>query len=390
MNRRRKKPPMGDDAWGIGDRPSPPAPSSGSPEPAGFGMVPVEPSRPAPLVTSNFDSGLVEFAREAVQGARADTTTRGYEFDWELFKAFCRAHLVPFLPADPDVVVLYFAHLVRDGRPRSGRRKGRAGYSMATLDRARASISHAHHQAGKTSPTDHPRVADVMKGLRRKQGEAPARARPLMPEHLAAIVGKLRAVRTPTKFLRDRALLLGGFAGALRRSEIVALTWGKVRLMAQSIYFALDQQQGRKVSEVIPGTKYHSVADGQHVSFEMDPRLVELGICPIAALREWGTVANEGEDSYFLRRVIQSRVEPEALSSRKVERLVKEGTAMVGLDPKFYGGHSLRAGMATYLIWEQKWNLFAVRDYLRHENVETLNVYVRDWDELPTSTEGML
>ena len=409
MVRRRR--PTNDEEWGIGDggkKPPDRDPRSlnlgkrgrNDYDPPGEDMPDDQAGRdeylPAVVppvgteLSARVDPGLVEFAQDAIGSARAASTNRGYEADWERFKRWCRRHETAFLPASPETVVLYFSWLARDGSPMRGRRRGKIGYSIKTIERARSTLAHFHHEAGLSSPTKHPRVADLLKGLRRRSPDVISRARPLMPDHLAAILKVLETERlSRARYLRDRALLLVGFAAALRKSEIVALRTSDVRAQQGGLHVALSQQQGRKKAEIVPGTKYHAAGEGMSVTFEEDPHLVELGICPIAAAREWHSALYASEanpltnDHPFVRKVKGTLIEPEGISSRKVERLVKEGAALIGLDPSKYGGHSLRAGCATYLIWQRKWNLFQVRDHLRHENVETLNTYVRDWDELP-------
>lgn len=325
---------------------------------------------------------LIQKAQELLEDVHAASTKRSYELGWESFKAWCRGASLPFLPADAPTVVLYLTHLAYEVIPKRGRRTGQQGCSLATVQIARAAISWGHQTAGVENPTKHPRVTGLLKGLQRRAAEAPLRARPLMPELLAAVVRKL-AVRRPAKresvrFLRERALLLTGFAGALRARELVGLQRQDVRLMKGGLHFDLVRQQGKVIHETVAGTKHHGAAEGQHVDFERDARLTKLGVCPVQALRAWLAVAGELREGSHL---FHDRGEP--VSFQRLERLVKQGAEAVGLDPTKYSGHSLRAGMATWLIWEKGWNTFAVRDYLRHRKVETLNVYVRDWDEVP-------
>lgn len=370
MSRPRR--PTRDEDWGIGDR-----------RPPGFELAPVAPALPAARPE------LVEQAREAIAQSRAPATVRGYERDWERFKRWVRAEgLLPFLPAAPDVVVLYLTALAREGTPARGRRMGRRGRSPATLDRARAAIRYWHHQAGHVSPTSHPAVIELLKGLRRRHEERTFRERPLMPIHLARIVPWLREHRSPIRFLRDRAILLAGFAGALRRGELAGLRREDVRIRDDGIYFALSRQQGERIAETTPGTKHHAASENKGVSFERDAALAEVGICPIEALREWAEASGGAPEAPFIRACRKGEVADAAVSTRKISRLVKAGAAAIGLDPTNYAAHSLRAGMATYLIWIREWNIFRVRDYMRHDNVETLNGYVRDWDETGGSDGG--
>lgn len=329
---------------------------------------------------------LLRHAREAIEGARERSTREFYARDWEAFKSWVRREgLLPFLPAAPAVVVLYLAHLARETSPQTGPRKGKRGMSPPTLVRARAAISYYHEQARHPSPTNHPDVKNVLKGLRKGYGDVKQKPRPLMPEHLARIVPWLKESRCEIRFLRDRAILLGGLAGAFRRGELSALHRGDVRIRDDGIFFDLVRQQGRTIAreDERAGTKHHAASEGKFVDFRRDGRLEEAGICPVEALREWSE-ASEGEPAdYFIRRTRGAGVEGEPVSAKKINRLVKASVAAIGLDPDRYGAHSLRSGMATYMIHVRGDEPFRVRDYLRHESIKTLDGYVRDWDVIP-------
>ncbi len=382
-----------DDDWGFGER---------AQEPAGQPLVPIPAPASSPLDLSGVSPDIIARAQEAMEAEWASTSRRGYERGWECFKVWVRAvGIGAFCPAAPETVALYLTTLAEIGVPARGRRKGKAGYSMATLRHARASIAWGHYQAGMGTPTAHPRIRGLMKGLDKKHGDPPRRAKPIMPEHLVAIIAWLRHVRDPLCFLRDRAILLGGFAGAFRRAELVALRREDVRVTPGGVLFRLQRQQGEHISEVKKGTKAKEVSEIMPVDFTMDPALVGMGICPVEALREWMQASASSasglviEELPFIRALREddglddvAPIQDRPMSARKVSRLVIAGVKAVGLNPKDYSGHSLRAGLATYWIYVLGKNRFEVRDHLRHKSIQMLEKYVRDWDELPR--EGLI
>lgn len=353
------------------------------------------PSTTPPPDLSIVSPKLVQQATDAIRDEYAPTTRRVYDSLWEVFKAFARGIRADFLPADPATVVLFLTAMAKDGIPKRGRRKGRQGFSMTALRQARSAIAWAHHEGLLVSPTDHPTVKKLLRGLARSHGEPTRRAKPLMPEILAAIVRKLEGARDRIQFLRDRALLLGGFAGALRRAELVALLRKDVTSRRDGLVFRVYQQQGATIETTRRGTKTDKEARGSTLDFEIDEHLRKIGACPILALHEWSSESGGQPESFFFRGVredhannpkAQEGMPPildRAVSAQKVSRLVAWGVKSVGLDPDEYSAHSLRAGLATYWIYERNMHRFDVRKYMRHASIEMLEKYVRDWDEMP-------
>src|SRR5262252_5946341 len=159
-------------------------------------LVPVA---PAPLGPAE------KLVRDYVSQAKAPNTLRAYAADWRHFTAWCHARGAASLPAAPVTVSLYLAELAEIAR-------------VSTLTRRISAISQAHQLAGFESPTQDPRVRTVMAGIRRAKGTAQIGKKPIVSEDLRRMVERLPPSLQGT---RDRALLLVGFAGAFRRSELV-------------------------------------------------------------------------------------------------------------------------------------------------------------------------
>jgi integrase len=200
--------------------------------------------------------------------------------------------------------------------------------AVATLVRHLASISKAHEARGLPNPTRSELVWATMRGIKRTRGCAQREAKPLLRDDLLLV---LDAMGGGLKATRDRALLLIGFAGALRRSELVGLDVRYIEHVRQGIVLTLrrskaDQDSiGRKIGIPHGRTRW----------------------CPVAALDAWLTASGIAEGAIFRPVDRHGRIHHARLSGEGVSLVVRERVAAAGLDPTRYSGHSLRAGLAT-------------------------------------------
>src|SRR5271169_5217547 len=153
-------------------------------------------------------SPSLDQAREFIRASKAENTLRGYRSDWRDFIGWCEGHNVCPLPASPEVVASYIAEC-------AGRLK------VGTIQRRLNAITEAHKAVGLASPTSSGMVRNTLKGIRRSLGTAPVQKAPALTDDIRAMVGMTDAGLIG---LRDRALILLGFAGAFRRSELVNLS----------------------------------------------------------------------------------------------------------------------------------------------------------------------
>jgi site-specific recombinase XerD len=253
---------------------------------------------------------LVEAARHFAAASKAPRTRKAYRAAWGAFVTWCEAQGLQALPAAPRTVAAFLAARAREGR------------RVSTLEQSLAAISQAHQAAGLPSPRSAAEVREVLRGIRRTLGVAPLQKNPILVEDLRRMVATL-----PEDLLgvRDRAMLLVGFAGAFRRSELVGLDLADVVFTVEGLEVTLrrsktDQEgQGRKL-----GIPYGSTA----------------GVCPVRCLKRWLEAAGIVDGPLF-RAVNGSTVRTERLSDKAVARLVKRAAANAGLDPSRFSGHSL-------------------------------------------------
>ena len=255
-------------------------------------------------------------AREYIEAAKASNTRRAYRSDWQHFGAWCETHTRQALPASPETVALYLASAAESLKP-------------ATLQRRLASISQAHQVAGHETPTRSAPVRTVWQGIVRTHGVAPAQKAPLLVPELLALVG---TCARDLQGVRDRALLLVGFGGAFRRSELVGLDVSDLAFGANGITVTVRR------------SKTDQAGAGRLVGI---PRSASPESCPVRALRDWLKCAGLKDGPLFRSVNRHGTVLPGRLTAQAVALVVKRRAAAAGLDPAPFAGHSLRAGLAT-------------------------------------------
>jgi site-specific recombinase XerD len=256
-------------------------------------------------------------AWQLAKDSRAANTLKAYESDIADFWAWCASHRPPLeaLPADLMTVALYVAALA-DVRKTS------------TIRRQLSAISVVHQLTGFDSPTTDAAVQAVWKGTRRTKGTAPTKKRAVRTKVITLLVGLLG---TSHSDVRDRALLLMGFAGALRRSELVALDVEDVTEDSDGLVVTIRRSKGdQEAHGEIRGIPYGS-----------DP-----ATCPVGAWRAWLAASGITHGSAFRAVSRHGHLSPKRLSDGAVARMVKRGAQQAGVDGDF-AGHSLRSGFAT-------------------------------------------
>ena len=327
---------------------------------------------PAPLAAD------AEAARRFAQAARSDNTLRAYRSDWADFSDWCAERGFAALPAAPETVSLYIASRATAGPLGSNGRPG-APLAVSTLTRRLAAISQAHKLAGLPSPASRQvePLHSVWAGLVRQRGVAVGKVAPALTADIVSMVQVIPAFAPPeadrdaqTRALRgkrDRALLLLGFAAALRRSELAAVGVGHVSVTPDGLRLA------------IPRSKTDAEGAGHvvGVAYGASP-----ATCPVRAVQSWARAASDATGAPLsgplFRKVDRwGSVGARGLSAKTVARVVKARAAAVGLDPALFSGHSLRAGFATQAARNGKSDRSIMR-HTRHRSVRTLNEYVRE------------
>lgn len=287
------------------------------------------------------------------QASKADSTIRAYTSDARVFQEWCALYGLRSLPATAEAVTAFLVY------------EAEAGRAASTLARRLAAIRYAHKLAGVADPTDGEGVRAAMKGARRKVGVAPT-------QKAAATVDVLQMLlaRTPNTLTgkRDRALLALGFAGAFRRSELVALDVEDLREDPEGLRVMVRRskvdQEGRGFEKAIPHGRF---------------------IRPVALVREWldaagitsGPVFRPVSRSGHVRGLPKSGgTTPPRLTDRSVANILQAYCAAAGLDASTFGAHSLRAGYITTAA-ERGADLARIMDQSGHRDPRTVVGYIR-------------
>jgi integrase len=300
-----------------------------------------------PVVSGSLEALLAQ-AQASFTASRASSTRRAYAHDWQDFQTWCHSHSLIPLPAAPESVILYATDLTKNQKKK-----------LNTLQRRLAAISQLHQEAGFPSPTQTWALKQFLAGLRRELGVAPERKRPLLAEDLREILLDLPDTRLGK---RDRALLLLGFTGAFRRSELVALDVTDLEETKDGLVITIrksktDQEgQGRRLG-LPPGTEPTS--------------------CPLWALETWRAAAGIETGALFRVMNRHDQVLPKRLSGEGVGIVVKRYVEGLGFDPSQFAGHSLRAGLATSAAAAGK-SERAIMGQTGHRSLNTVRRYIRD------------
>ncbi|MFC3997525.1 site-specific integrase [Nocardiopsis sediminis] len=361
-------------------------------------------------VRRRFDDEQAAALGRYLASAQSPNTLRAYRSDWVAFGAWCLAEGRRSLPADPVDVAVYLAaaaDTLREGDP------ARWALSPSTLERKAAAIAAVHGAHGLASPTRADVVRMTLRGIRRRRRARPQRKRPVVLATLEALLEERPAHGHPTGAARrrDALLLLTGFAGALRRSELAALSLDDVTVDT-------DPRSGDPLLIVgLGATKTDQEA--RHAQQVALPRGRRAQTCPVCAFADWADLLQIHHDggAPAVRAFLEAEPAPEAapahrchtytgtgpadgtgrplfppidrhgriadrpMTGRAVADLVKRYAERAGLDADAYSGHSLRSGFATQAALGGA----ADREIMRQgrwTNPRTVHGYIRTADPL--------
>ncbi len=339
------------------------------------GQAPPSPLKEGSIGLPAHLQDLTDRAREYVEAASSANTRRAYAADWKHFTAWCRRQNLSPLPPDPEVVGLYITACAsgnvissaagtttRDSKPNL----------VATIERRLSAISWNLIQRGMTLERKDRAIATVMAGIRNTHATPPRQKEALLPEDLIAMLETLD--RGTLRGLRDRAMLLVGFAGGLRRSEITGLDLGRehtedrrgwIEFLDKGLLLTLRGKTGWREVEIGRGSSDAT--------------------CPVVATETWIKFAKLAKGPLF-RRVTGKGKDfgPDRLNDQEVARLVKKAALAAGVRGDLsetergqkFAGHSLRAGLASSAEVDERY----VQKQLGHASAEMTRKYQRRRD----------
>lgn len=311
---------------------------------------------------------LVDRARAYVEASSSANTRRAYASDWKHFSSWCRRQGLSPLPPEPQSVGLYITALASG----AGASAGSRAVSVSTIERRLSAISWNYAQRGLHLDRGDRHIATVLAGIRNSHAAPPRQKEAILPEELIAMLETLD--RGTLRGLRDRAMLLIGFAGGLRRSEIVALDAGRdqtedgrgwIEILDKGIVVTLRGKTGWREVEIGRGSSDLT--------------------CPVVALETWLKLGKVAHGPLFRRVTSKGKgLGPERLKDQEVARLVKRTILASGIRGdlpeaeriRLFSGHSLRAGLASSAEVDERY----VQKQLGHTSAEMTRRYQRRRD----------
>lgn len=304
---------------------------------------PIHPTNSNPLPQTV--ASLREDAILHLKNSKAENTKRAYRSDWQHFSAWCAEHQLDALPASPENVVYYITFLGKT-------------YKSSTIKRKMTSLSQRHETAGFDSPTRHPLVKGVWDGIQREIGVKEEGKQPIWLADLRRLLNTSSTDRLLD--IRNRALLLIGWAGAFRRSELVSLNVEHVEFTDEGLIIHLLK------------SKTDQKAAGQEVALPFGSNPIT---CPVRSLKNWLHATGIQRGPLFLRMDRHGNVYGR-LSAQSVRLVIKQMCEQVGLDPEKFGAHSLRSGFCSTAAMMGK-SEQQIMKQTRHRKSDSLQRYIK-------------
>ena len=273
-----------------------------------------------------------------LKNSKSKNTLRAYQSDYNDFSLFCSKNGFQAMPTQPKILALYITHL--------------ASYSKySTLKRRLASISIIHKTKGHYIDTKHPIIVENLMGIKRTNGSNQKGKKPLLISDLKLLINAIDESKEKNiRKIRDKALVLIGFAGGFRRSELVDIEY-------EDIEFA---EEGVKI--FVKRSKTDQSGEGMTKAI---PYFDNINFCPVKALNKWVVEAEIKEGKIF------------NISDKSVALIIKKYANYAGLDAQRYAGHSLRSGFATSTAESgaEERNIMAMTG---HKSTEMVRRYIKE------------
>ena len=270
--------------------------------------------------------------------SKAKNTIRAYKSDFNDFVLFCSKHGMKSMPTEPKIVSLYLTHLSKN-------------FKYSTLKRRLASINVMHRYKGHYLDTKHPIIVENLLGIKRQIGVHQKAKKPLLYNDIKQLIKVINeSEASELKKLRDKSLLLVGFSGGFRRSELVAITKDDVEFVKEGVKIFVKKsksdQSGEGMTKAIPFFEYSKY-------------------CPVDHLKRWML---ENKNNLVF-----------PISDKNVALIIKKHALIAGLDDKKYAGHSLRSGFATSTaeFGASERNIMAMTG---HKSVDMVRRYIKEAD----------
>ena len=282
--------------------------------------------------------------------SKANNTLRAYKSDFKDFGAFCAKHGFNSIPTEPKVVSLYLTHLSANSK-------------MSTLRRRLVSIGVVHKLKGHYLDTKHPIIIENLMGIKRKKGSIQTGKKPILINHLKHIINVIDEQKIEKiKKLRNRTLILVGFGGGFRRTELISIDYEDLDFAEEGVKITLRKSKTDQFGEgLVKGLPY----------FTNDK------YCPVTSLKNWIYLSKIKTGPIFRRFAKGSILTGHRLTDQTVALLIKDCLRLAGIENKSFSGHSLRSGFATVAA-ESGADERSIMAMTGHKTTQMVRRYIRD------------
>jgi site-specific recombinase XerD len=286
-----------------------------------------------------------------LKNSKAVNTIRAYKSDFKDFGAFCAKHSFKALPTEPKIVALYLTYL-------SGK-----DAKMSTLRRRLVSISIMHKLKGHYLDTKHPVIIENLMGIKRRKGSIQKGKKPILINHLKAIINVINKEKIEEiKKARDKAIILVGFGGGFRRTELISIDCEDLEFVAEGVKITIKKSKTDQFGEgMIKGLPYFA----------------NETYCPVAHLKKWIKISNIKDGPIFRRFTKGCSLTSNRLTDQSVVLLIKSYLELAGIENKNYSGHSLRSGFATVSA-ESGADERSIMAMTGHKTTQMVRRYIRE------------
>ena len=255
-----------------------------------------------------------------LRSSKADNTLRAYKSDFKDFSFFCTKHGFISIPTEPKIVSLYLTHLSSKSK-------------ISTLRRRLVSIGVVHKLKGHYLDTKHPIIIENLMGIKRKKGSIQTGKKPLLINHLKQIVEVINEQKIEEiRKLRDKTIILVGFGGGFRRSELISIDLEDLDFVEEGVKIILKRSKTDQFGEgLVKGLPYFSNSK----------------YCPVINLKNWINLSKIKSGPIFRRFAKGSILTNKRLTDQSVVLIIKRYLKLAGIENKNFSGHSLRSGFAT-------------------------------------------
>ena len=285
-----------------------------------------------------------------LKSSKANNTLRAYKSDFKDFGAFCAKHGFNSIPTEPKVVSLYLTHLSANSK-------------ISTLRRRLVSIGIVHKLKGHYLDTKHPVIIENLMGIKRKKGSIQIGKKPILINHLKQIIDVIDNQKIQKiKKLRNRTLILIGFGGGFRRTELISIDYEDIDFVKEGVKITLKRSKTDQFGEgLLKGLPY----------FE------NIKYCPVTSLKDWIYLSKIKTGPVFRRFAKGSILTGHRLTDQSVALIIKDCLKLAGIENHNFSGHSLRSGFATVAA-ESGADERSIMAMTGHKTTQMVRRYIRE------------